>query len=80
MLSFLLPLTHSDNLIMSEEKQKNMKRAQELYSELFDIANSFAGDETGSIAVNLHEACNSILRAYELYCRHHYEQRNNLPY
>lgn len=35
----------------------------ELRNELFDIANSYAGDETGSAAVSLHNACNAILRA-----------------
>jgi hypothetical protein len=42
---------------------KQINRAMELRKELFDIANSFAGDETGDIAIMLHESCNWILRA-----------------
>ena len=38
-------------------------RAMELRNELFDIANSFAGEETGYVAVLLHGACNHILWA-----------------
>lgn len=38
-------------------------RAMQLRLELFDIANSYAGDKTGHAAVMLHEACNFILRA-----------------
>jgi hypothetical protein len=30
---------------------------------LFNMANSYAGEETGHIAVMLHESCNWILRA-----------------
>ena len=30
---------------------------------LFNMANSYAGDETSHIAVMLHESCNWILRA-----------------
>lgn len=32
---------------------------------LFNMANSYAGNETGHIAVMLHESCNWILRATE---------------
>ena len=46
-----------------EQKRKNMKRAMEIRAELFDLANSFAGERTGIIAVQLHGACNEILRA-----------------
>lgn len=41
----------------------NMKRAFELRSELFDLANSFAGNERGEVAVTLHHACNLIAQA-----------------
>jgi len=40
-----------------------IERALALRSELFDIANGLAGNETGSSAVMLHEACNCILEA-----------------
>jgi hypothetical protein len=35
----------------------------ELREELFDLANSFAGDVTGEVAVQLHTACNYIVWA-----------------
>lgn len=47
-------------------KQKPIDRALELRTELYNIANSYAGDETGDVAVMLHEACNCILRARNL--------------
>ena len=40
-----------------------MERALELREELFSIANSYAGEETGYVACMLHEACNAIVRA-----------------
>jgi hypothetical protein len=43
--------------------QKNMTRALELRKEIFDLANSFGGDETGHVAVMLHESANCISRA-----------------
>lgn len=50
----------------SQENQAKIDRAMELRSELFEIANSFAGDETGDVAVMLHESCNCIFRAKEV--------------
>ena len=44
-------------------KQQTIDRALEIRQELFDLANSLAGEETGKSAVQLHEACNCILRA-----------------
>jgi len=44
-------------------EQERIDRAMELRDELFDLANSFAGDKTGTAAVLLHESCNGILRA-----------------
>lgn len=43
-----------------------IERAMELRKELFDLANSFAGDETGHVAVLLHGACNHILWAKQV--------------
>lgn len=37
-----------------------------LRSEIYNLANSFAGNETGVIAGELHEAANRILRAIEM--------------
>jgi hypothetical protein len=45
------------------QKACNMATALELRNRLFDLANSFAGDETGHIACLLHESCNCILQA-----------------
>jgi len=42
------------------------QRLTELRSELFDIANAFAKEKQGVIAVELHESCNCILRALEM--------------
>jgi len=43
-----------------------VERAMELRKEIFDIANSYAGDETGDIAVMLHQSCNCILSARQM--------------
>jgi hypothetical protein len=43
-----------------------VERAMELRKEIFDIANSYAGDETGDIAVMLHQSCNCILNARQM--------------
>jgi len=44
---------------------KRIQRILEIRKELFDIANSYAGDETGTAAIYLHESCNCILSAHE---------------
>ena len=46
-------------------KSEFMAEAMEIRSRLFDIANAFSGDETGTVAVLLHGACNEILWANE---------------
>ena len=46
--------------------KKGIERAMELREELFKIANSFGGDTTGVVAVILHGACNSIVKAGRL--------------
>jgi len=43
-----------------------IQRLQELRSELFDIANSLAGDKTGTVACELHESANCILRSIKM--------------
>lgn len=40
-----------------------MMRVMEIHTELFDLANSFGGNETSHVASVLHEACNYIIRA-----------------
>lgn len=45
------------------EKERAMRESMTLRLKLFDLANTFGGDETGDIAIMLHEACNLILRA-----------------
>ena len=47
----------------NEQQLELMREAMSLRDRLFDIANLFAGDETGHIAVTLHASCNSILWA-----------------
>ena len=49
------------------DKTANMKRAQDLANELFGIANSFAGEETGMVAALLHGAVNDIWRAADAF-------------
>ena len=54
-------------MITHEEKYQNIARAMELRDELFTLANTFAGEETGNIAVMLHNSCNCILWAKEMF-------------
>jgi hypothetical protein len=49
--------------MVTGDAKTRMARATDLAGELFDLANSFAGDETGDVAVLLHCACNDIHRA-----------------
>ncbi len=44
----------------------SIKRLNELYSEIFDIANSYAGDETGTVAGTLHNSANKIADAIRM--------------
>ena len=46
---------------MDTEDKK--KRVEELHKELFELANSFAGEDTGHVAVFLHHAANHVLYA-----------------
>ncbi len=39
----------------------NQRRLEEIRAELFTMANSYAGDEYGHIAIRLHHICNKIL-------------------
>ena len=39
------------------------ERLDAIRKELYDIANSYAGDVTGDIAVAIHAACNKLARA-----------------
>ena len=45
--------------------EKRIQRILEIRKELFDIANSYSGYETGTAAIYLHESCNCILFAYK---------------
>lgn len=51
---------------MSQTNEEKLKRMEELSHELFDMANSFAGDETGTVGVYLHEACNNVWKAMKV--------------
>lgn len=42
---------------------KRMEEALELRKQLFDLANDFALDGYGIVAVELHQSCNKILHA-----------------
>jgi hypothetical protein len=42
---------------------KELERAFELRSELYDLANKFVIEGNGDVAMYLHEACNCILKA-----------------
>ena len=57
---------HYDKLrdeIESLSAEEKKERIENLSKELFIIANSFAGDETGHIAIQLHKASNAATRA-----------------
>jgi hypothetical protein len=45
---------------------KRITRLNEILNELHDIANSFAGDETGVVAVELHYSSNRIANALRM--------------
>lgn len=45
------------------KEQKDDKRLTELRHEIFDLANSYAGDERGNVAAYLHAAASEISRA-----------------
>lgn len=44
----------------------NITRLEQISDELFEIANSMAGDKTGIIAVNLHQATGKINNAIRM--------------
>ena len=54
-------------LVRWKDRMKTTKeridRAMEIRDELFQLANSFAGDETGHVAMELHQSVNCISRA-----------------
>jgi hypothetical protein len=55
---------HKNNCSFWDSKEAaRIEKAINMRRELFDLANSFAGDELGEVAIYLHEACNNILRA-----------------
>jgi hypothetical protein len=49
----------------SDEAVK-IDEAMQLRNELFTLANGFAGDKYGLVAVYLHQACNKILAANQM--------------
>ena len=54
-------------VIEAMTKEERMKRLDVIVDELFIMANSFAGDETGSVATYLHESVNSIWSAQKIF-------------
>jgi len=63
-------------VIEAMSKEDRIKRLDELSKEIFIMANSFAGDETGHVATYLHESCNNIHRAQKIFSG---EQKNEIP-
>ena len=64
---------------MSQAHTETLEKAELIRHELYDMANSFAGDEYGTVAVMLHRACNHILyaeREYEEIEEQQKEQHN----
>ena len=62
-------------------KKSLMKEALEIRLRLFDIANAFAGDETGETAIEFHQACNAISRGFKFFDYEAYKKaRNGEPY
>jgi hypothetical protein len=51
---------------MTDKNDPRFQRLDELQDEVFEIANSFAGNETGVVAMQLHEAVNCISRALRM--------------
>ena len=47
--------------------EQRIEKLDKMSTEIFIIANSFAGNETGSVAVCLHETVNSILLAQKIF-------------
>ncbi len=45
---------------------KRIERLEVLRDEIFDLANSFAGDKTGVVAGELHEASNRITKSVRM--------------
>ena len=52
-----------------DKKDQLMQEALNIRNRLYEIANLFAGEETGSVAVMLHGACNHVVYASQMYER-----------
>jgi len=63
-------------VIEAMSKEERMERLDELSTEIFIIANSFAGNETGNIAAYLHESVNNIFSAKQIFTG---EKKDELP-
>jgi hypothetical protein len=55
------------SVVDSMTKEQRMERIEEISTELFIMANSFAGDNTGNVATYLHESVNSISSAQKIF-------------
>ena len=58
-------------------KKQLMKEVLEIRSKLFDIANAFSGEETGNVAVAIHQACNQISMAFKFFDIEAYRKARN---
>ena len=65
---------------MPVDKKTLMEEVKKMRLRLFTIANAFAGDETGWVAVSLHGACNEILRAWKTFDPEGFEQTQKEAY
>lgn len=44
------------------KQQLDIEQLDKIHSDLFDMANSYAGDATGGLAVQIHHAANQVLK------------------
>ncbi len=62
--------------IESMSKEDRIKSLDKIATELHIIANSFAGDETGTVAVYLHNSANNIRHAQNVF---NGEEKDEIP-
>ena len=50
---------------MTEKQRKAVEEITEIKARVFDLANSFAGNDTGNAATYLHQSCNKMIEAIQ---------------
>ena len=53
----------STQTVVTEKMQKDIDRLTGLRDEIFDMANSHAGNDSGTAALHLHQCANSMTKA-----------------